>query len=623
MLTDLQYQPLENYSDLIVFDRQNAANTQIPVFDSNANVRTDIGMNNPNGIVQFEITTEGGTNAFPGSLGRMLGLVQSNSAYVPRTREPQEYTTVFNQSVQNIVLEQQLPTIRKQIEISPDVTVAIDGSEITQTRDGAVVPVGTITAGIGPVRPSQVNSARRLVRDGDLGNVFLNGLEFGPGSDGSRVSNVSMGGFNTGSAIYVAGAGNILIDGVNLGVDVSSGPLPNQYGVYVTQVAGGAGTDFTTITNSSIGSSTNSGIFLGLNANNVRVVANEEIGRLVTTVDRRGNVVGITNDSGSGRNLIGAASILDPVENVLVIARQDKVKLPATFNRDDLYLGQEVADFSGSDEVIETGSVIREIRILPSGETEITLSTTIRDTQTVSLSLGATSATRNAIQYNEDGVVLESGATRMVMNDITNSVFDGISIRGVAADGEHVIGGIEYAGAIGQNIPNRDNNAIHSNGLSGIKFTDAFFAGLSNEDKIDKVNQVKIRGNFLGTDIDNNTGRTNGRDGSSNFVIEPSLDPAGNQTANDDNAFVRAILLQDATPEDNDPRDGGLYYTARYRPEDNPLSDPLLEDRENLDAEGNGQVVGEPLTGTFPGGGGSGPTDPEDPRGPSAPPTMR
>ena len=45
--------------------------------------------------------------------------------------------------------------------------------------------------------------------------------------------------------------------------------------------------------------------------------------------------------------------------------------------------------------------------------------------------------------------------------------------------------------------------------------------------------------------------------------------------------------------------------------------------KSKLHAEGNGQVVGEPLTGTFPGGGGSGPTDPEDPRGPSAPPTMR
>ncbi|MGI9460669.1 MAG: hypothetical protein ACR2NF_11765, partial [Pirellulales bacterium] len=620
---DYNYQALTDYKDSITFDRENTLNSILPPFDTNAQVRTDIGSDNPNGNVAFEISTNGGTNTAAGSFGRMLSVLQSNSAAIARTRAPQPYSTSFSADVTNIVLDQQLPSITSPIELSgPAGLVSIDGSEITLTRDGAVVPTGTITAGIGPVRPSQVETARRLVRSSDVGGTFLNGLEFGPGAEGSTLSNLRLGGFNTGAAIYIGGANNILVDNVTLGRDQVNSPLPNRYGVYVAQSAGGNGTDYTTISNSTIVSSSDTGIYLGVNADNVRLVGNDAIGFAA-----QGNNTGVKIESLLGRNLIGTAPIVEPVGNIAAVARSNKIRLlPDSVNRDDLYLGQEVSDYLGAG-VIPAGTVISKIEDIAGGQIELTLSNELTDTATVSISFDSLGQTlqRNEIQFNSDGVVLGNGASRMVMTDVVGSVFDGVVINGVSESGEHVIGGVEYVGVVGENIQNASNNAIHSNGLSGIKFTDAFFSGLSEAAKVEKVNKVKIRGNYLGLSVDSvpglSGGQTNGRDGASNIVIEQSLDQNGNPTPEDSNAGIRAILLEDATPGDDDPRDGGLYYTARYRAEDNPDSNPDLDSRVGIDQEGNVLVAGDPISGTP--GVPPGPTDPEDPRGPSRPPTIR
>jgi hypothetical protein len=277
---------------------------------------------------------------------------------------------------------------------------------------------------------------------------------------------------------------------------------------------------------------------------------------------------------------------------------------------------------------------------------ELTLSQELTDTANISVTLSAPDA-RNTIQYNSDGVVLESGSSRMVTTDVTRSVFDGVVINGVGnnkitpsedkngngrldvgedANGngridyfKHQIGGVEYAGVTGENIQNLSNNSIHSNGLAGIVFKDAFFSQLANNDtgKLAMAGAVKIEGNYLGTDTNQSSGLTNGRDGASNIVVEQVLDEAGTTDEHED---IRKRLLVDLTPNDNDPRDGGLYYTARYRAEDNPDSDPDLVSRDGLDQEGNYHVAGDPLSGPGPN---PTPFDPDDPRGPSRPPTMR
>ncbi len=602
----------------------------IQEYDSESQFRTDIGTSNPNGTVNFEVSTEGGTNTSPGSLGRMLDVLQSNSAYIARTGDRQPYTTTFNDSVTNIVLEQQLPVISTPVSLKATSLISIDGSEITQTRDGAIVPTGTITAAIGPVRPSQERITRRLVRSSSVSGAFLNGIELTPSAQGSVISNLQIGGFNTGAAIFVGGAKNVLIDNVVLGRDLN-GPLPNRYGVLVENVmadgpGSGSSTDFTTISNSQIYSSSDSGILLGSNANNVRIVD----GNIIGTINE-GNAVGVKFDSVGGRNILGAALIGDPVVGVQAVARSTKLLLPVlmvdgkpTINTDDLFLGQTLTSSDGA--TIASGTVITAIEERFQDDDlvgiEITLSQELTNTANISVSLDPPVA-RNAIQYNSDGVVLETGSSRIVMTDVTRSVFDGIVINGVGTSkvtptGQHQIGGVEYAGVTGENIQNLYNNAIHSNGLAGIAFKDAFFKLLAIDEpgKLEMVNAIKIQGNYLGTDTNQSSGLTNGRDGASNIVLQPAFDEFNMDTHEE----IRKRLLVDATPNDSDPRDGNLYYTARYRAEDNLGSDPDLISREKLDNEGNYHVSGDPISGP---GNPSDPSDPEDPRGPSAPPTIR
>ena len=152
-----------------------------------------------------------------------------------------------------------------------------------------------------------------------------------------------------------------------------------------------------------------------------------------------------------------------------------------------IYLGQEVSDYLGTG-VIPAGTVISKIEEIAGGQIELTLSNELADTATISVSFDSLgqSLLRNEIQFNSDGVILVNGASRMVMTDVVGSVFDGVLINGVSESGEHVGGGVEYVGVVGENIQNVSNNAIHSNGLSGIKFTDAFFSGLSKRPRLKK-----------------------------------------------------------------------------------------------------------------------------------------
>ena len=653
----------------------------IQPYDSVAQFRTDVGTNNPNGTVNFEVSTEGGSNTDPGSLGRMLDVLQSNSAYISRTGDRQPYTTTFSSNVTNIVLDQQLPAISTPVSLEAASLITIDGSEITRTRDGAIVPTGTITAGIGPVRPSLESTARRLVRSSDVSGAFLNGIELLPSAEGSVIRNLQLGGFSTGAAILVGGAKNVLVDNVVLGRDIN-GPLPNRYGVYVVDVMADspgstAGTDYTTISNSEVYSSSDSGIYIGANANNVRVVENI-IGR-----PNEGNSIGVKIDSVTGRNVLGAAPIIEPIPDVQAVARSNKLLLPIKdaagarmFNPDDLFLGQALTSADGLS--IATGTVITAIeeRYSETEPTELigielTLSQELTNTANISV-IVAPSDGRNTIQYNSDGVVLETGSSRIVMTDVTRSVFDGIVINGVGNNRirpsedingngqldtldedtngnglldlgedlngngeldsdlnedannngvidpfEHQIGGVEYAGVIGENIQNISNNSIHSNGLAGIVFKDTFFSQLADDDKLVMARAVKIQGNYLGSDINQSPGLTNGRDGASNVVVEQIFDELG---TTDKHEEIRKRLLVDATPIDNDPRDGGLYYSAPYRAEDNLDSDPDLANRDDLDQEGNFHVAGDPITGGRPI---PSPGDPEDPRGPPRVPIMR
>ncbi|MDB4365464.1 hypothetical protein N9Z08_00910 [Pirellulales bacterium] len=280
-------------------------------FNSVEQYRTDIGTDNVIGMVTYQVSSDAGTNEDPGSLGRILNLVQSNSAVITRLNLPQNAETRFHDSVERIQLTQELPVINLPIELVPPSEIIIDGSRIDRTRDGAVVRSGSVRNRLGPVSPSANPSLRRLVRGAgeELDFEQIDGLVFGPGAEGSVVGNFSIGGFTNGAAIKIDGASNILVNGVSLGIDRSGLAMPNKIGVQVDQVMNASQAEFTTVRNSVIASSTEAGVSLGTNVDNVRLVGNV-IGMTMPNGIASGNEVGVVVDTGeNGLSHIGVRRI--------------------------------------------------------------------------------------------------------------------------------------------------------------------------------------------------------------------------------------------------------------------------------------------------------------------------
>ena len=257
--------------------------------------RTDVGTRNVIGKVTYQISSEAGNNDAPGSFGRMLKLLQGNTATVNRVNQAQLTETKFHESVQTIQLEQELPYINTPIQLTPNREIIIDGSRVNRTREGAVVRSGALRARLGPVSPSASSAARRLVRGAgsEINFEHVNGLEIGPDGKESVIGNLSIGGFSNGSGIAIVGADNVLLNNVRVGVDVAGNPMPNAVGVKIDQAAGSENARFTTVRNSTIAANIEVGISLGTNVDDVRVVgsvigrneASNEIGVIVNTGD--------------------------------------------------------------------------------------------------------------------------------------------------------------------------------------------------------------------------------------------------------------------------------------------------------------------------------------------------
>ncbi len=287
-------------------------------FNSVEQYRTDIGTDSVVGTVTYQVSSDAGTNNDPGSLGRILRVVQSNSAVIGRLNLPQYAETKFHDSVERIQLTQELPIINLPIELMPTSEIIIDGSRVDRTRDGAVVRSGSVRNRLGPDSPSANPSARRLVRGAgeELDFEQIDGLVFGPGAEGSVVANLTIGGFTNGAGIKVAGASNVLVDNVSLGLDRSGSSMPNKFGVEIHQAMGASHAEFTTVRNSLIASSTKTGVSLGPNVDNVRLVGNV-IGMTRPSAISVGNEVGVVVDTGDrGVSHIGVRQI-NPSEPVV------------------------------------------------------------------------------------------------------------------------------------------------------------------------------------------------------------------------------------------------------------------------------------------------------------------
>jgi hypothetical protein len=294
--SDLRYQQVREF-------------TGTGTFDSLLQYRADVGTDNPVADVRFIVSTEAGRNNDTGSFGKMLTLLQANTAINNRTQEPQDQSLSFNATVSNIRLRQELPPIYKEVSIVANRPVAVSGTDIQTSWRGNVVRSGSVTSNVGPLRPTQTMVGRRLYRPGAArSDNQVHGLQLLEGADNSIVGGLTFGGFNNGAAILVRGASNALIQDMTIGRNAAGGVLANKIGIEVQ----GPGVEHTTIRRSTVLNSTEHGILLGTNSGEVRVVGNT-IGAI-----QQGNKVGITlaSQSTTPAYIGAAAGLLSSVLSV-------------------------------------------------------------------------------------------------------------------------------------------------------------------------------------------------------------------------------------------------------------------------------------------------------------------
>lgn len=474
---------------------------------------TDIGTETVDGMLTFVTSTTGATNTAAGSFGKMISLVNVNA---PGPDENQEQSTRFafaswlGGPIQPV---QQLPVLRKAVEIdggsrygtgTSAVPVVIDGSRITQTRTGTAV----------------------------LSSSVVHGLEIGSGVTGAVVRNLTLGGFAKGAALRVVGARQILIDGVAVGMNSTGGRLPNLVGIWVTGAS-----DTVTVSNALVNSSVESGIRVNGSATGVAVV-NAVVGGL-----SKENAVGV-EFTASGSNRLGvnvpqaavsvgalavtrlsatqfalpktfsqAASLVpgmgvsggtivpgtgrasatiaavttDAITKITTVTITDgtisssgtvtfanyvqttidrtTLAIPAAVSLDSLFLGQSVRG-TGIPSEARIASIDPVARTI-----ELTTPMTASGVTAVTFVAGG----RNTVAFNRYGVILAAGRNTVTNTSVSNSTFDGVTISG----GTQAIG--TSAAANGQ------SNAIFSNSGYGIVVRPAALA------------TTTIRGNYLGT----------------------------------------------------------------------------------------------------------------------------
>lgn len=303
----ISYQKIENFradADYATAD-----------FDPFTRYRLDVGTNNPLGRVTFEVSGEGGTNDAAGSLGKMISLANDNTAVVDRVGV-HPYGFVVNTQVNRIDLEQALPQINVPITIDGNDNLTIDGSAITKTADGSLVRGISFGSRVGPVRPSQQATARRLVRNRSEADLTeINGITVGPnagtvkiGAGGgialtTSVRNLAIGGFGNGAAVQVLSADNVLVENLEIGRETSGRQLPNKFGVRVLNGTGDQNGRFTTVLDSDIVGSSEAGVQVEGNASGVRIIQSR-IGD-----EGSPNAVGVQFNSDTGHNFLGSVSV--------------------------------------------------------------------------------------------------------------------------------------------------------------------------------------------------------------------------------------------------------------------------------------------------------------------------
>ncbi len=280
---------------------------------------TNIGSNDFSDTVTFVVSSSAGRNNAAGSLGKMIRLSGANdtsASPIPQQKTDFKFSSLINAP---IVLTEELPVISKPLTLDgavasryvPPGTVAaarpisIDGASIATTNGGTGVfrsvgtatvvgsatlsvpgtfpnfdelRVGMVVQGVGIVPGSRIASIDLSSRQVTLTAAVeaslntsvtvtfateVNGFQFTPGATtttaGSRLANLFVGGFASGSAVRITAlavaptfAGlpyTVAVDGVTIGESAAGSRLPSEFGVVV------AGSGSARITNGAISSS--------------------------------------------------------------------------------------------------------------------------------------------------------------------------------------------------------------------------------------------------------------------------------------------------------------------------------------------------------------------------------
>jgi hypothetical protein len=471
---------------------------------------TNIGSDVDGTSVDLVVSTTGTRNESAGSLGKMISLRQNNqskSAY----DTPQAMTFAFGSLAGPIRLEQELPQIRQPFALVGNKSVVVDGARINMTRTGGAVGVNTVINGFEFVKGS--------------GFEFVKGSGSGVDKEprlvaGASIAGVTIGGFSRGAAIQVTDAEGILVNSVVLGRGVSSTGVTsaavNAYGVRI----GGMGGKASATVNNSVILSTKQ--YLTKNETGRGVVVEKNIDPK-SPPDAPGSVTLVGSTLGNNletnfvgieiRGVSGATSRIgvDPVpasstydgtfnagDDVLVIedavdkllALWDKLYLGQAVNAIGLAAGTNIAAISPREEV---GGATAQLRIKLSRP-----ATATADMDGTPISFGTPG--RNAVQYNNRGIVLSSGDAVITNTDVRSNVNSGIELIVAAPPAQGTVD-VNAARTVSVGTsPSRggNSNAIYGNGGWAILVNQVGADRIKADYALSKSSAFKARGNFFG-----------------------------------------------------------------------------------------------------------------------------
>ena len=480
-------------------------------------VTSEVGSYDPRDTATFVVSTAGATNDDAGSLGKMLRLVQANTAQ-DLSQEDVQQTVRFGNvlgsvtgATGTIVLRQELPVIDKAFEIdtatrhplstAASQPIVIDGSRITSTRENTFVTQGT----------------------------EVNGFEFAAGASTvlsptpeeatrSRISGVRIAGFEAGGAVKVDGASNLLIENLSIGLNAAGASQAVKYGIQVTGASGAEGP--VTLLNNSVYSASvfntgggatpliGAGILIEGAAQGVQVVGGTIGGAQGSNTS--GIVVASTNNSSTRANSIGANPL--PTVELTTVSNRATLTIPqAVWDviGEDLHLGQSV---SGNG--IAAGSEI--IHINPATQAVVLSNRMTSSIVGSTITFGAPG--RTTVSNNFYGVEMRAGHVRMTNTTVSDNVLDGIVVGTALPDAvwARIGAGIALnaAGNPDPTVRSAASNAIHSNSRYGIRFAsgiESMTQSLSLQPPSLIDTNITIRGNYIGTNTRGTVGLENGR----------------------------------------------------------------------------------------------------------------